>query len=106
MRVKDVARVEMGAKSQDRYSRFNGAPAASIGIYQSPGANAVDVTRHVREVMDTLKQRFPDDLAYTVFFDTTVFVTSTIEEVVRTLVEAFVLVAWWSSCSSASCGRR
>ena len=54
VRLKDVARIEMGAKSQDRYSRFNGAPAAAIGIYQSPGSNAVDVTRLVREALDTL----------------------------------------------------
>ena len=45
MRVKDVARVDLGAKAQERYSRFNGAPAAAIGIYQSPGANAVEVAR-------------------------------------------------------------
>ena len=93
VRVKDVARADLGAKSQERYSRFNGAPAAAIGIFQSPGANAVDVAEHVRKIMDELKQRFPDDLAYEVFWDSTVFVTSTIEEVVRTLVIAFVLVA-------------
>ena len=87
VRLKDVARVEMGAKSQDRYSRFNGAPAAALGIYQTPGSNAVDVARLVREALDTLATRFPDDLAYTVFFDSTVFVTATIEEVVRTLVD-------------------
>jgi hydrophobic/amphiphilic exporter-1 (mainly G- bacteria), HAE1 family len=92
VRVKDVARVEIGARSSDRYTRYNGAPGASIGIYQSPGANAVQVTKAVKEAMDTLSKRFPDDLAYTVFFDTTVFVTSTIDEVVRTLGEAFVLV--------------
>ncbi|SED51028.1 hydrophobic/amphiphilic exporter-1, HAE1 family [Rhizobiales bacterium GAS188] len=92
VRVKDVSRVEMGARSSDRYSRFNGAPAASIGIYQSPGANAVQVTQAVRKTLDELAKRFPDDLAYTVFFDTTVFVTSTIDEVVRTLGEAFILV--------------
>src|SRR3977135_3896023 len=93
VRVKDVARSDLGAKSQERYSRFNSAPTAAIGIVQSPGANAVDVAPHVREVMEDLKQRFPDDLAYEVFWDSTVFVTSTIEEVVRTLVIAFVLVA-------------
>jgi hydrophobic/amphiphilic exporter-1 (mainly G- bacteria), HAE1 family len=92
VRVKDIGRVEMGARSSDRYSRLNGAPAASIGIYQSPGANAVEVATHVREVMDTLAKRFPQDLSYNLFFDTTVFVTSTIKEVIRTLVEAFVLV--------------
>ena len=59
VRVKDVARVEMGARSQDRYSRFNGAPAAAIGIYQSPGSNAVEVAKQVRETMNTLATRFP-----------------------------------------------
>jgi hydrophobic/amphiphilic exporter-1 (mainly G- bacteria), HAE1 family len=93
VRIKDVARVEMGARSQDRYSRFNGAPAAAIGIYQSPGSNAVDVANQVRQTMTTLATRFPSDLAYTVFFDTTVFVTATIVEVVRTLAIAIVLVA-------------
>ena len=92
VRVKDVARVDLGAKTQDRYSRFNGTPAAAIGIYQSPGANAVEVARHVRETLDQLQQRFPDDVAYATFWDATVFVTSTVEEVVRTLVIAFVLV--------------
>ena len=93
VRVKDVARVDLGAKAQERYSRYNGAPAAAIGIYQSPGANAVEVARQVRETMDQLKERFPDDLAYDVFFDNTVFVTATVAEVVRTLAIAFVLVA-------------
>ena len=92
VRVSDVARVEMGARSQDRYSRFNGAPAAAIGIYQSPGSNAVDVAKQVSKTMDTLATRFPADLTYTIFFDSTVFVTTTIVEVVRTLVIAIVLV--------------
>jgi hydrophobic/amphiphilic exporter-1 (mainly G- bacteria), HAE1 family len=93
VRVSDVARVEMGARSQDRYSRFNGAPAAAIGIYQSPGSNAVDVAKQVRDTMNSLSTRFPADLSYAVFFDSTVFVTATIVEVVRTLVIAIVLVA-------------
>jgi HAE1 family hydrophobic/amphiphilic exporter-1 len=93
VRVKDVARVDLGAKTQERYARYNGAPAAAIGIYQSPGANAVEVARHVREVMDRLQQRFPDDVSYGLFWDATVFVTSTVREVVLTLVIAFLLVA-------------
>ena len=93
IRIKDVARVEMSAKSQDRYSRFNGAPAAAIGIYQMPGSNAVEVAGKVRDTLNTLAQRFPDDLAYTVFWDATVFVTATINEVVHTLGIAIVLVA-------------
>ncbi len=59
VRVSDVARVEMGAQSQDRYSRYNGAPAAALGIYQSPGSNAVEVAKQVRETMTTLAKRFP-----------------------------------------------
>src|SRR2546421_1796294 len=93
VRVKDIARVDLGAKTQERYSRFNGAPTAAIGIYQAPGANAVDVARHVNETLEQLKQRFPDDVEYAMFWDATVFVTSTVAEVVRTLVIAFVLVA-------------
>ncbi len=93
VRLKDVARLELGARNQDRYSRYNGAPAAAMGIYQTPGSNAVDVARRVRETMDELATRFPSDLVYRNFFDATVFVTSTISEVIRTLVEAIVLVA-------------
>jgi HAE1 family hydrophobic/amphiphilic exporter-1 len=93
VRIKDVARVETSARTQDRYSRFNGAPAAAIGIYQSPGSNAVDVAAKVRATMNGLAERFPNDLAYTVFWDSTVFVTETIKEVIRTLVIAIVLVA-------------
>jgi HAE1 family hydrophobic/amphiphilic exporter-1 len=93
IRVRDVARVELRARSQDRYGRYNGAPAAAIGIYQTPGSNAVEVARQVRETLSTLEKRFPADLAYTVFFDSTVFVTATINEVVHTLGIAIVLVA-------------
>src|ERR1700736_6106385 len=93
IRVRDVARVEMSAKSQDRYGRFNGAPAAPIGIYQTPGSNAVEVARQVRETMSALEKRFPNDLAYTVFFDTTVFVTSTIEAAIPTPAKATSLAA-------------
>lgn len=92
VRVSDVARVEMGARTQDRYSRFNGAPAAAIAIYQSPGSNAIDVAKQVRDTMTSLSTRFPSDLAYDVFFDSTVFVTATINEVVRTLAVAVILV--------------
>src|SRR5712671_4361368 len=60
IRIKDIARVEMSAKSQDRYSRFNGAPAAAIGIYQTPGSNAVEVAQRVRDTMSELATRFPN----------------------------------------------
>ena len=59
VRVSDVARIEMGAKSQDRYSRFNGAPAAALGIYQSPGSNAIDVAKQIRDTMANLANALP-----------------------------------------------
>src|SRR6185436_1088481 len=93
VRVKDVARVDMGAKTQERYSRFNGVPTAAIGIYQSPGANAVEVADSVRKVMEELKQAFPEDVSYDLLWDNTVFVTATVAEVANTLAIAFVLVA-------------
>ncbi|HVI90322.1 MAG TPA: multidrug efflux RND transporter permease subunit [Dongiaceae bacterium] len=93
VRVSDVARVELGAQASDRYTRFNGAPSAAIGIYQSPGANAVQVAKSVRDKMDELSKSFPEDVQYKVFYDSTVFITSTIDEVIKTLLEAFVLVA-------------
>ena len=93
VRVKDVARVELGAKSSDQFSRFDGQPSAAIGIYQAPGANAVQVAERVTARMQELAQRFPADLKDLTVYDTTVFVTSSIEEVIKTLLEAFVLVA-------------
>jgi HAE1 family hydrophobic/amphiphilic exporter-1 len=93
VRVKDVGRVELGAQSSDSYGRFNGKPGAILYVAQAPGANAVDVAKSVRATMDRLAERFPDDLKYTVVYDTTVFVKATIREVLKTLGEAFLLVS-------------
>lgn len=93
LRVRDVARIELGAKSSDSNVRFNGKAATGIAIYQSPGANAIAVAEGVRRTMEELKVSFPDDVAYEVMYDTTVFVEKTIESVKHTLLEAFVLVA-------------
>ncbi|MGH6959276.1 MAG: efflux RND transporter permease subunit, partial [Dongiaceae bacterium] len=93
VKIKDVARVELSAKSSDSYARLNGKPAATIYINQAPGANAVAVADGVRAELERLAQRFPDDLDYEVIFDTTVFVNASIEGVVHTLVEAFILVS-------------
>ncbi len=92
VRVKDLGTVELGAKSSDSSTRMNGGPAAGIGIYLAPGANAVAVAEGVKEAMDGLKGRFPDDLDYIVMYDTTDFVNSSIEKVIHTLFEAFALV--------------
>ncbi len=93
VRVKDVARVDLGAQIADVSSFYNGAPSAAIQIYQAPGANAVQVADAVRSQLKRLAERFPEDLTYDVVYDTTVFVKTSIEEVIHTLVEAFVLVA-------------
>ena len=106
IRLSDVARVELGAKASDRFSTFNGKPAAAVGIYLAPGANAVQVADRIAATLADLKTRFPEDLDYSLVFDTSVFVKDTIHEVIKTLGEAFVLVSSWSSSSSASCGRR
>ena len=92
LRLSDVARVELAARSYSSAGTSNGRPAAVLGIYQAPGANAVTTAQEVLRVLDRLKERFPEGVLYEVTYDTTVFVTASIEEVVTTLVEAFVLV--------------
>ena len=92
LRVRDVARVELGAATQDSESRLNGNPAVTVGIYLSPGANAVQTAQRVRGALDGLSGRFPEGLGYQVFYDSSSFVTQTITEVIHTLGEAFVLV--------------
>ena len=91
-RLKDIARVELGGKSYDITSSLNGAPSASIGIYQLPGANALDLAAQVRKTMSELKQSFPEGIAYTVPYDTTIFVEQSIQEVYVTLFQAALLV--------------
>jgi len=93
VRLRDVARLELNAQSYDTTGRLNGAPAAVIGIFQSPGSNAVAAAAGVRAEMEKLKARFPAGVDYKVTYDTTVFVSETIDEVIKTLLEAFVLVA-------------
>jgi hydrophobe/amphiphile efflux-1 (HAE1) family protein len=92
LRLGDVARLELGAANLDRETRFNGAPAAAIAIYQTPGANAIATLKAVEGRLTELQKRFPDDLAWHVTYDPTAFVTDTIHEVQKTLIEAFVLV--------------
>ncbi|HEX3400202.1 MAG TPA: multidrug efflux RND transporter permease subunit [Acetobacteraceae bacterium] len=92
LRLGDVARLELGAANLDRSTRLNGAPAALIAIYQSPGANALSALGGVKQMMADAARDFPDDLAWKVTYDPTTFVTATIEEVQKTLIEAFILV--------------
>jgi hydrophobe/amphiphile efflux-1 (HAE1) family protein len=92
LRLRDVARIELGAQNMDTESRLNGNPAVSIGLYLSPGANAVQTSARVRATLDDLSKRFPEGLKARVFYDSSTFVTATIDEVIHTLVIAFILV--------------
>ncbi|MFG1479301.1 multidrug efflux RND transporter permease subunit [Xanthobacter sp. V4C-4] len=92
LRLGDVARLELGASNLDRETLFNGGPAAVLALYQSPGANAITTVEAVRARMEELAKAFPEDLAWKVTYDPTVFVTDTIHEVQKTLIEAFILV--------------
>ncbi len=92
LRIRDVARVELGAANSDTLSRLNGNPAVSIGIYLAPGANAVQTSARVQAALDELSTRFPPGIKARVFYDSSTFVGDTINEVVKTLLIAFVLV--------------
>ncbi|MEK9285163.1 MULTISPECIES: multidrug efflux RND transporter permease subunit [unclassified Bradyrhizobium] len=92
LRIKDVARVEIGAQNMDSESRIDGNPGVPIGIYLAPGANAVTTANAVQTTLAKLSERFPPGLTYLVHYDSTTFVADTIKEVLKTLAEAFVLV--------------
>ena len=92
VRVRDVARIELGAQDYSIAGRFNGKPSAVVAVYQLPGSNAVDAAAGVNKLMTQLKQRFPEDLDFVVALDTTRSVTEGIKEIVKTLLIALVLV--------------
>ena len=92
VRLGDIGRVELGAQSYSSSSKLDGNPAATLVVYQAPDANALDVAKAVRAELEHLSGRFPEGLDYAVVFDTTGFVSATIEEIVLTLGITFVLV--------------
>jgi hydrophobe/amphiphile efflux-1 (HAE1) family protein len=92
LRLSDIARLELGASNLDRATRLNGAPATLIGVYQSPGANALTTLAAVKAKLAEAAKTFPDDLEWKVTYDPTTFVSATITVVEHTLVEAFILV--------------
>lgn len=92
LRLKDVARVELGAQSYEQQSRLDGLPSVSMLVYLQSGANALDTAVAVRAKLADLKTRFPSDLEYVVPFDTTMVVSASIHEVLVTLLEAALLV--------------
>jgi HAE1 family hydrophobic/amphiphilic exporter-1 len=92
VRVKDVARIELGAQTYSLEGRLNGKPTALIALYQMPGTNAVEAADGAKALMAKLKENFPADLDYVVSLDTTLAVTEGIKEIQHTLFEALVLV--------------
>ena len=92
LRISDVARVDLGAATQDSESRLNGNPAVTMGVYLSPGANAVQTSQRIQAALDDLVTRFPAGLKPSVFYNSSTFVSDTITEVLKTLGEAFALV--------------
>ena len=92
LRIKDVARVELGSKDYNLNGRVNGHPSANIGIFLQTGANALDTRKAVEATLQELKAKFPQGMDYVTPYDTTPFVTESIYEVLKTLGEAMVLV--------------
>ncbi len=92
VRVRDVARIELGSQDYSIAGRYNGKPSAVLALYQIPGSNAVGAAAAANKLMSQMKQRFPDDLDFAVALDTTRAVTEGIKEIVITLVIALALV--------------
>jgi hydrophobic/amphiphilic exporter-1 (mainly G- bacteria), HAE1 family len=91
-RVRDIGRVELGAQTYSQAFTLDGKPGAGMGIFQTPGANALEVEREILAKMETLAVKFPQGVTYSTPYDTTVFVHASIEEVYKTLLAAAVLV--------------
>jgi HAE1 family hydrophobic/amphiphilic exporter-1 len=92
VRVKDLARIDLGAQTYNLKGRLNGQPAAILAVYQLPGTNAVKAAQGVRKLMAEAKQRFPGDMDFAVSLDQTLSVTEGLNDIVKTLFEALVLV--------------
>ncbi|MCU0370636.1 MAG: multidrug efflux RND transporter permease subunit [Bacteroidales bacterium] len=92
VKLKDVARVEMGTETSKMFTRLNGAPTAAIAIYQAPGSNALAITESINKTMEEISAKFPEDLKYDVSLDTTLAITEGIDEIIKTLYEALILV--------------
>ena len=92
VRVKDVARIELGAQTYSIEGRLNGKPSALVALYLMPGANAIEAAAGAKKVMEKIKESFPPDLDYVVALDTTLSISEGINEIKSTLIEALVLV--------------
>ena len=92
VRLKDVARLELGTQFYNMIGRLNGKSAGVVLLYQTPGSNALEIAGNIRAMMVELSQRFPDDLEYTISLDTTLAIDAGIQEIVVTLYQALALV--------------
>jgi len=92
IRLKDVARLELGTQFYNFIGRLNGKPAAVVALYQTPGTNALEIAQNIEATMEELSERFPDDLEYTISFDTTLAIEEGIQEIITTLFQAIGLV--------------
>ena len=92
LRLRDVARIELGSQKYNVVSRLKGQPTAGIAVYQLPGSNSLDVAKHVKARMEELSESFPQGISYQVTLDTTQVVHDSINEVMKTFIEATILV--------------
>jgi multidrug efflux pump len=93
VQLRDVARIELGAQQYDQACVMDGYPSVGLAVYQMPTANALDTAQGIRNKMDELKRRFPEDLEYCINYDTTPFIRESVVEVLKTLRDAVILVA-------------
>jgi HAE1 family hydrophobic/amphiphilic exporter-1 len=92
VKIKDVARVELGAQTYDLRARLNKSPAGAIGVYLAPGANAIQTADNVKKILADAKKRFPPDMDYDITLDSTLPIKASMDEIVHTLFEAVILV--------------
>src|SRR5262249_9098769 len=92
VKIKDVARVELGAQTYDLRARLNKSPAGAIGVYLAPGANALETADNVKRILESAKARFPPDMDFDVTLDSTLPIKASMNEIVHTLFEAVILV--------------
>src|SRR5262249_22355120 len=93
VRLRDVARLDLGAQNYNQICTLDGRPSVALAVYQLPGTNALDVAERVRKKMGELKKRFPEGLDFQIAYDTTPFIRESVNDVFRTLFEAVLLVA-------------
>lgn len=92
VKIKDVARVELGAQTYDIRARLDKAPAGALGVYLAPGANALQTADNVKKILEEAKLRFPPDMEYSITLDSTLPIKASMESIVHTLFEAIILV--------------